>query len=133
MTARRIAQVFVVSIFAFAALFVAWALWHQSRHNALLVELGDRGVEVQGRVVRKHKSNPSPGSSARVSYVLDVEHSYQGRRYTNSYAVSSGEYQDLAVGHSIALLILPDEPKVGQRAEVVRGHADFSGFIPVER
>jgi len=83
--------------------------------------------------VRKHASEPSPGSSARGSYVVDVTYRHEGRVYTSSYAMDRSGWENVRVGDAMEMMLLPREPRLAQRADVVRGDAPASGFIIVDR
>jgi hypothetical protein len=133
MTARRTLQIAIVAIMVFAVVFAGWGLWHFNRHQSLLEDLAARGVQVEGVVIDKSRSYPSGSSSARPSFVIEVEHRYEGRRYTNPYAVSRSGYDALAVSDRVGVTLLPDEPGMAQLTEVVEGNATHRGFIPLDR
>lgn len=118
---------------AFAAVFAGWGLWHFNRYQSLLEDLAARGVQVEGVVIEKSRSYPSGSSSASPSFVIEVEHRYEGRPYTNPYAVWRSQYEALAVSDRVGVTLLPDEPGMAQLTEVVDGDATHRGFIPLDR
>lgn len=133
MTTRRVAQIGVIGLFVFAALFVAWGLWHMNRHHALLDELAREGIDVTGTVVELSRSEPSASSSASISFVVEVEHRFDGRSYRNPYAISRREFESLRPGDRLDVTLLPEEPGVAQLTRDVRSDERPRRFIPVDR
>ncbi|MBK1630232.1 hypothetical protein CKO31_05625 [Thiohalocapsa halophila] len=101
---------------AFAAVFAGWGLWHFNRYQSLLENLAARGVQVEGVVIEKSRSYPSGSSSASPSFVIEVEHRYEGRPYSNPYAVSRSQYEALAVSDRVGVTLLPDEPGLDHKS-----------------
>jgi hypothetical protein len=133
MTARRALQIAIVGIMVFAAAFVGWGLWHFNRYQALLEDLAARGVQTEGVIVDKSRSYPSGSSSASPSFVIEVEHRFEGRPYINPYAVSRSQYEGWLVGDGVDVTLLADDPGTAQLTDVVNGDATHRGFIPLDR
>jgi hypothetical protein len=126
MTARRPLQIAIVGIFVVACSVLAWALWQLSRHQMLLGSLAERGVRVEGSIVAKRHSYPR--NSSRSSFVIEVEHRYAGRSFSNPYAASRSHYHALHVGDSVDVTLLPDDPGMAQLTEVVNGDTTYRGL-----
>jgi hypothetical protein len=84
-------------------------------------QLAERGVPVQGTVVRKSTLGPGFGASRRIvfSYVGP-----DGREYRRSALVGSARFESYAEGAPLALYCLPDAPGTSAEAWMVDAARD---------
>jgi len=108
MDERKIAKLIVFSVALFTIGFLTFGTYHFYRQGQIVHTIEERGVEVTGIVSGKSKS--SGDGSASVSYIVEVEYTYQDEAYTHSYSVISSWWSRLEDGDRIQIYLDPERP-----------------------
>ncbi|MFK7898501.1 MAG: DUF3592 domain-containing protein [Myxococcota bacterium] len=132
MDSVKVARIFVISLFVFAIVFVAFGIMQTRKQAQLESELESRGQIVIGRIVAMSESEPSSSSSVEKSFFVDVEYAFDDAKFVNPYTIDRSRYEVLSPGDPIEVTVLPDSPRLSQLTEYVGKPLMARGFIPLD-
>ena len=99
----------------FVPVFIGVVIW-RGRQVKVLAE---RGVDVEGRVVRRFRSGSTNGSLSRGRRIEFEYVGPDGKTYTRYHNATRNEWEALTEGSVFPLVCLPDDPGVSAARAMV--------------
>lgn len=132
MDQRQIARLIVFSVGLFTVCFLAFAGYNIYFQEKMLDDIEKSGVKVMGTIVEKSRSQPSDSSSARPSFVIEVEYNFENNSYRNPYSVTRSWWERLKAKDEVEIILDPSHPSHSIVGEFQGEQIESEGFIPLD-